>query len=549
MRKNTFAQIDGGAVFTAPLFIYCDFTGGRFYGIDGERKFKGEDFGRLFDELRRIRAARLQHFRSTEPELLVIVNDLNVFAVFIQKYIGAAQSAGEKESFGSTHTLEIKAGGFIFRSFNFIANAKPEKIADFLEVKNPVQAMELFCKKLAGKKKLHSLRWSLAHITKKSFYKPISAELWQRMKEEDVFFHSFQHWQDMFAGNKSGALLHFSDPDQKHRKVITNVTSFDKKSAYTSVFLNDERFPLSRPIRVMKDKGAALSNAIKERHWFKIVMRRKDTPELRPFQDADDRELIGIEYYDFMLLRDVLGVSSQRFAEILNAGKWSLYVCNHTGYLDDNFRRRIAEYFVQKEAIKDKKNFYRFTIKTQMEMMFGKALQRKNFRTVKEVNRYYTGRGDNYLMPQHSMHAIAAVRYELMKAVQLCGSDCIAYDTDGIKVTGSGRIFDALNELIKIKNERAGYPQLKIGFWMKEWTAQRFLQVCTKSYLYDDQGRIEVKHAGISEEDFRKYTDTLPEGTDLIEHFQTQRTIQVKGKFAFIPEQNRFIRIVNNFTF
>lgn len=548
MRKNNFATVDGGAVFMAPLLLYCDYLGGRFYGIDGERKFKGESFETLFSELRRILETRLRHFRKHSPELLVIVNDLNVFEVLVREYIGDAQSAGEKESFGSVHALEVRAGGFLFRNFNFIANSRPEPLCDFFGVKNPVQAMALFCEKLAGERKLYSLRWTLAYITKKAFYHDIAPELWEEMKKEQIFFHSLTHYRDMFAGNKAGALLRFDDPDCSFRRIREHISSFDKKSAYPSVFVNDDIFPLSRPIRVMKGKADALINAIQSRHWFKIVIRRKDPePELLPFQDPDEPDLYGIEYYDFLLLRDVLGVSARRFSELLNSSKWSLYVCKHTGYLAAAFRQRIAEYYVQKEAIKDKKNFYRFTLKTQLDMMFGKAIQRKDFRSVKEVNKHYTGRGDNYLLPQHSMHAIAAVRCELMRAVKLCGDSCIAYDTDAAKVEGDGRIFKALNEEIRMKNERAGYPLLNIGYWMHEWTSERFLQLCTKSYFYELEGEVCTKHAGITDRDFRRYLDTLPENEDLFEHFQTPRTLSVLGKYCYLPDEHRFIRQVNTF--
>lgn len=548
MRKHNFAQIDGGAVFTVPLFIYADYLGGRFYGIDGERRFKGEDFEKLFEELHRIRKTRLEHFRAHAPELLIIVNDLNVFSVLIRQYLGDAQSAGEKEHLGDVHTLEVKAAGFIFRNFNFIANSRPEPLCEFFGVKNPVQAMEIFFQRLAGSRKLYSLRWSLAYITKKYFYRDISAELWEEMKKEQIFFHSFQHYKDMFIGNKAGALLRFDDPDRKYRRIVQDVTSFDKKSAYPSVFVNDDKFPLGRPVRVMKGKADALSNAIYTGHWFKIVIRRPEpVPELIPFRDAEEPDLYGIEYYDFRLMREVLGVTAQRFAEILNTSKWSLYTTKHTGYLCAAFRQRIALLYIQKEAIPDKKNFQRFTLKTQIDMLFGKAIQKKNFTNAKQVNQYYTGRGDNYLLPQHSMHAIAAVRFELMRAVKLCGESCIAYDTDAAKVHGAGEIFQALNEEIRVKNERAGFSNLTIGYWLEEYHADRFLQLGTKSYFYEADGQIHTKHAGISDPDFRKYVDTLPHMQDLLEHFEQPRTLSVLGKYCYLPDEHKFIRQVNKF--
>ena len=546
MRKNTFAKIDGGAVFQAPLFVYCDYIAGRFYAVDGERKFRGDSFEVLFRELGRIREARLQHFRNHEPQILVIVNDLNVFSVLVKDFLGDAQSVGSKSSFGSVHTLELRTAGFLFRNFNFIANARPEQLCSFFDVNNPAQAMVLFFDKLAGDRKHYRLRWSLASITKKDFYHDFREELWEEMKKEEIFFHSFQHYVDMFAGNKAGALLRFDDESRGFRKIIEGVRSFDKKSAYPSVFVSDDVFPLSRPVRVMKDKAAALRNALACRHWFKIVIRTKEKlPELVPFRDADDPELYGIEYYDFLLMKNVLEIHPSRLAQIMNRSEWRLYTVKHTGRLCKVFRDEIIRAFILKNAISDKNNFERFTLKTQLDMLFGKALQKKNFTNVKQVNKYYTGRGENYLLPQHSMHAIAAVRYEVMRAVKLIGPAAIAYDTDAIKTIGGADIFEVLNDELRMKNSEAGYPESEIGLWMHEWTAQRFLQICTKSYMYDD-GEIHTKHAGISDSDFQRYTKTVR--GDLMQHFTQKRELDALGKYVYIKPEQKFIRIVNKFT-
>ena len=546
MRKNTFAKIDGGAVFQAPLFIYCDYAAGRFFAVDGERKFRGESFEVLFRELGRIREARLQHFRNHEPQILVIVNDLNVFSVLVKDFLGDAQSVGSKSSFGSVHTLELRTAGFLFRNFNFIANARPEQLCSFFEVNNPAQAMVMFFDKLAGDRKHYRLRWSLANITKKDFYHDIRGDLWKEMKKEQIFFHSFQHYQDMFSGNKSGALMRFDDPARGFRKIIHDVSSFDKKSAYPSVFVNDDIFPLSRPIRVMKDKTAAIRNAIQSRHWFKIVIRTKEKiPELVPFRDPDDSDLYGVEYYDLMLLKNVLEVNPQQLSEILNRSEWRLYTVKHTGRLCDVFREAVIKAFILKNAILDKNNFERFTRKTQLDMMFGKAIQKKNFVNVKQVNKYYTGRGENYLLPQHSMHAIARVRYEVMRAVKLIGPAAIAFDTDAIKVQGSTDIFKVLNDEIMMANAAAGYPDSEIGLWLHEWTAQRFLLICTKSYMYDD-GEIHTKHAGISDSDFQRYADKVH--GDLMQHFTEPRILKSKGKYLYSSKDKKFIRTVNDFT-
>lgn len=545
MRKNQVAKIDGGAVFQAPLYLYCDYLRGCFQAIDtaGPRKFCGVSFAALFRELRRIRAARLTHFREQSPQLLVIVNDLSLLSVLVSKYCTDAQSTGEKISNGATHQLEIRTPEFLFRNFNFIANSRPEALCKFFNTENPVEAMAAFVIKISSGKEYRS-RWTLANITKKAFFGNIRGELWEEMKKEQVLFHAATHYRDMFAGSKSGALLKFRGTE--HRHIIRDVESYDKKSAYPSVLVNDDKFPLSRPIRVVTGKADALINAIREKHWFKIVLRTDRTvPELIPFQDSDNPQLYGIEYYDFFLMRDVLSIPLRRFVEILNGAEWSLYTAKHTGYLADCFRRKIASAFLIKNAISDKSNFYRFTLKTQLDMINGKALQDKHFRTLRQINKYYTGRGENYLMPQHAMHSIAAVRYELMRAVKMLGSSCIAYDTDGIKSTRSG-IFDALNEEIRIKNERAGFPKSEIGFWMHEWTAERFLQLCTKSYIYDAGDRITVKHAGISDDDFSRYAEAIT--GDIMEHFLEPREITVKGKYLYREDTDTFYRQLSKFT-
>lgn len=553
---------DGKRISALPVVSFCEYEVNIFTvkaGEDAPEAFN--DMYSYFDfleELHRKTFPRLSRDLSKAcPKLVVFVNGLNAFRVAALERYPDAEEKGLKRQGKDTLRLQIETSRFIFRNFDSLANSAPRKVAEMFGTVNILEAMCKLLDLLAEGKPWPRLRWSLAYQAKKAFYKDMRGELWEWMKEHKVLFRTLEHYKDMFAGSKSGFLLLYATAEHKEklRTMFHNAESWDKKSAYPSVFISDEFFPIGAPVRITKEKVKLLKECITGRKWFKIVVEsKKRIPEFDLFEgtpEAGERRY-GIEVYDWRTLTELLDVPVNRIKEILNGTYWKLYIVPETGMLPECFRRKIVQCYEEKNAIQDKSDPYRFMLKTMIDMIYGKPLQYKGFKSIRQVNRFYIGRGENFLMPQHSMHAVSAVRYEIMKVIKAIGSDCIKWDTDGIVCKrGNARvIFEAINEEIRAKNKLAfGYIspiETDCGVWDYEGCGA-FMPLSAKSYLFRPEGgKLVFKHCGIQDRDVKQYLAEIEE--DVFEHFKTEKEIQARAGFLYYLSVHKYKRLYNAFT-
>lgn len=442
---------------------------------------------------------------------IAFINDLDVISAILPD---GQDSGVKKKKSNITYTLELVTERIVFRNFNAVFNNRTQRIQQLYPGKPICEGMALFIQSLGLP--LKHCRYSLAYVSKRIFYQDIKAELWYDTRANSRILRDVQTYRDMQAGCQSGALSAFSGSHDIRFKLLHGVYSFDKKSAYPSYFVQDKFFPIGKIERIVGNvpyKLRVLRALLATAQWFKVVIESpEEVPELRNFRDASktDSFLYGVEFWDFHALRDA-GID---FLEILSRDnlKFRLYGTKKTGYMPDCFRRKIAKLYEEKNKL-PKNSQEKFLKKTQLDMIYGKGLQKYNFETDQEVFKKYVLRGENFLSPAMSMHVVAGMRHEMLKVADLLGQEVIAIDTDGIKGCGDmervRQIIYDLNAFIIEKNRAAGF-ETDCGIWDFEYYAENFMQFAPKVYAYQVAGGKPVcKFAGIAERHLKKYMQQI----------------------------------------
>ena len=304
------------------------------------------------------------------------------------------------------------------------------------------------------------IMYSLGHMVKKSVADGIEDIIKEQYNTKKSSIMSVQTFYDMLCGCKSGIIWSKNFYTLNH-----NVTQYDKSSAYSSVMVNDDHFPIGKITPSYGDYALLnLKTALKHDKWVKVVF---DNDAVLPsqfdlFRDLNDKR-VAMEYWDIKdCTYDLVEICKK------NKGKFVVYRTSETGYLCKAYRDKIVEIYTQKQQL-SKGDFYRDYAKAKLELIYGKGLQERTFNADREVMSYLY-RTENYINPAMSMHCCAAVRYELRRALM---ENNITYcDTDSIHGVDSKKFNDNVkkyNQEIIEKNEKAGYKGLKIGVFELEY--------------------------------------------------------------------------------
>lgn len=505
--------------------------------INGTLK-AGKDADSMRKYLAEIEDEMMKKNRSGQiRKAIIFVNDLDVVRCVLPDGETTSRRKDKKLEF----SLEVESDHFVFRNFNILFNRRTEKVAEMFPHMALSRSMSEYIKSFDLP--LSQIRFSLAYITKKIFYKDIKAELWEYARENHLILKNPDYYADMQAGSQGGALSMFKPEDLQ--KIFYGVLSFDKKTAYPSYFVKDKYFPIGKIVKInlMPHKRIEqIRYRLAAGKWIKVVIEpEEEIEELRNFRSPKKR-LYGLEFWDFAIL-EKCGID---FYKILEKYPFRLYISEKTGYMPECFRRKIIELYNLKNAERCKSSPKRFLYKTQLDMLYGKGLQKYDFKTRRDLFKKYVLRGDNFLQPQMSMHVVAAMRHEMMLVVGHFGADCISFDTDGAKIVGDpgeiAEFFEKMNGYIMIKNEEAGFPS-DIGIWDFEYEAERYIQFAPKVYAYQVVDECPVcKFAGLSERSLRKYLEKI-EG-DPFEVWQRDGIqTETGGGWLYIPEIPGFLEI------
>lgn len=487
------------------ITLYFDLRLNWYQSCINGKIYAGKSVQSLNDYLEKIVDEMNKKNRNGQSRKCVIfVNDLDV----VRHVLPDGETTSKRKDKKLEFSLEVSSKHFVFRNFNILFNRRTEKVAEMFPGMALCRAMAEYLKSFGLP--LTQLRFSLAYISKKIFYKDIKSELWEYARENNLILKNPDYYADMQAGSQGGALSSFSKDDLQ--KIIYGVISYDKKSAYPSFFIKDRYFPIGKIIKINlmpAQKIDILRHRLAGGKWCKVVIEpENDLEELRHFRSPKKR-LYGVEFWDF----DTLEKCGIDIFKILEREPFRLYVSEKTGYMPECFRRKIIELYNIKNAEKERNSPKRFIYKTQLDMLYGKGLQKYDFRTRKDLFKKYVLRGDNFLQPHMSMHVVAAMRHEIILVVSKFGKSCIAFDTDGVKLQGDpdeiADFFRKMNGYIMIQNERSGFTS-DIGIWDFEFEAERFIQFAPKVYAYQVCDECPVcKFAGLSERALRKYLATI----------------------------------------
>ena len=424
----------------------------------------------------------------------------NALFYLTQRYPGGEFSGEDYTKYGKKQSLEYRYDKVTFRNIVCFTNGQSETLLQELYPDVPVtEAMEMYINTLGNPEKVN---YTLGYHVKKMFYAPISDELWEFKKAHKAYYYNLDTYNDMMAGNKAGALRQtpvFSE----------NVLCFDKRSAYTSVMVNDDKFPIGKMRKTEIEK---------ERHWYLEELVAKYMASGTYFKIVCDYKIAGFEIlYDVDVEKTALEyihfvdlMECGKLQEFLNkVGDCRLYHCQETGRLPYVLRCKIIEAFNNKESMTGVAKFFE---KTKINILYGKGLQHYDFKDKWELQKHYRHRGDNYLNPEQSMHCAAVLVYEINKAIR--NNIAVYWDTDGIKVqdTPEARCyFYEQNEIILNKNREAGFES-EIGTWKLESECDEFIAFGPKQYIQKHKnGKYEMKWAGVEKRDQQKMLQCLGE--------------------------------------
>lgn len=388
--------------------------------------------------------------------------------------------------------LEYKWNGVSFRSFNGICNRQSiEDICKMFDVTEPVIAMNEFLSVFGDEK---NVKRTLAATTKNMFFKDIKDELWEDVKENKSYFNTIKDWKLAYCGNKAGLM------ERSENFCLADMCEgYDKKSAYPSYFVNDNKFPIGK---LHQTKSPELFvERLSKKEWVKVVFSG-DIKGLGSWYD-ERTGMTALEYYD--IFSYLLSNNLKTLLQIVKDNKGIFVYSEKTGYLNDTFRRKIVELYNLKNSIQKGSPQY-LLVKTQLDMLFGKSLQWQDFKSDAQLKHHYRGQGQNYLQPQHGNHVIAAMRYEMYKCLDICKKEDLLpvyHDTDGVKILKNEKtksIFEQLNSNIMKRNEDAGFKNLNIGIWDYEGEMEHFAYFGEKQYVFVQDKKPVFKISGCDRE-------------------------------------------------
>lgn len=376
--------------------------------------------------------------------------------------------------------LRIATDFFEVVDYECLCRSAPKDIDDMLHF----MSLEM------GGKTWKSLRRSQASNGARVFYSDIG----DACREDKKLHRRYIGTKSGFDELRSGCMTGYKGvTEDLIAKVLKDVESWDKSSAYPSVFVSYDRFPIGKIVRHKKNQWGVLKRCLRSGQWFQIVM-------------TDDTHIMAYNNLDIIFLRKTGGLDFVN--RCLESLPWVIYTSTEEGYLLTEFRKKIVDIWSLKEIEEDeeKRRFW----KLQIDMLFGKGAERVDFDSDDDMKRYLAS-PERYILPHWSRIVVSYLRLEILEALTMIGEERqVAYNTDGIKCFDSQEVFDILNKMIAEKNALAGFSGCKIGFWKFEYRADKFLQIDKDKYIYEICGELHTKIPGIPKDQLIKAIDGDP---------------------------------------
>lgn len=506
-----------------------------------------------------------------------------------------------KHTKGHLFKAVCKDKPFIFLNVNALACNKVNKLQSegVYKIKNTI---ELNCS-ISGQD-IHHLGQTIGRNVEKmegqlvrnerkkdpSFYLPrlFSFKAMRKLQYEGQLVRNYNLLQ---CANMSGLLLF--DPDESF-KILQNVISFDIKSAYLSVMINQPIFPKDltvididttsdrvdfcgnrypqNPYHVAFSLLERLDQLEESNKWYYLAIdpcyegedptvnyylhmlkhfrrnfkRHQDTKLKYVHQD----QVIGFLKWDRSFYDEFYSVYTElTFAELIynllllcpDAKIVLMYSKQPSDYLPKPFRDSKMELYQEKEKHAPG-SVERDVAKLYTELTYGKGLQLRNYQTDDEARKAITNETINIAQ---SLTCCSFTRYRLIH--DWSDFHPVYTDSDSVKFEFSPETnnlaelvsrLDELTEENKRVNAAAGYPESNLGSWNVDGVYNYMMFIKKKVYVgYNSDGTIELATSGCDPEAAREY---FKEGTlDILKKIEREQKL-------IIPNGKKQIRILPN---
>ena len=439
----------------------------------------------LMQEIETIKDMIRNRRKKRKIRLRLYVSQINIFINLLVKKGISYTIRDWKTNAKNVHEdismpLRITTDFFEVVDYECLCRSAPKDIYDMLHF----MSLEM------GGKTWKSLRRSQASNGARIFYSDIG----DACREDRKFHRRYIDKKSCFDELRSGCMTGYKGVTEGLiAKVLKDVESWDKSSAYPSVFVSYDKFPIGKIVRHKKNQWGVLKKCLRTGQWFQIVI-------------TDDTHMMAYNDLDIIFLRKTGGLDFVN--RCLESLPWVIYTSTEEGYLLTEFRKKVVDIWSLKEIETDeeKRRFW----KLQIDMLFGKGAERVTFDSDDDMKRYLAS-PERYILPHWSRLVVSYLRLEILEALTMIGKDRqVAYNTDGIKCFNSREVFDILNERIAKKNALAGFSGCKIGYWKFEYRADKFLQIDKDKYIYEIDGDLHTKIPGIPKDQLIKAIDGDP---------------------------------------
>ncbi len=227
----------------------------------------------------------------------------------------------------------------------------------------------------------------------------------------------------------------------------------------------------------------------------------------------DNGRVLQADYLEI----SVTDIDYQIIQETYQIKQWAvseLYIA-HYGYLDTCYTDVICKYFVQKTDLKGKNPLLYMRSKSKLNGIYGMSATKPVKDTVVYVNNDYQEMEINvdeelskeynkaFFAYQWGVWCTAWARWELQRAINLCGINFVYCDTDSVKYINDVDFTPLNKSLTQLADKRQAYAvrngkKVYMGIWEEEKGYEQFKTLGAKKYVYVQDGDLHITIAGVN---------------------------------------------------
>lgn len=383
--------------------------------------------------------------------------------------------------------------------------------------------------KRIGRYSINFCDYTIGYMTKKILSYGKEQDILNWYGANHNYVGTVKEYEDQLIGNKTGLL-------KAVKGIHDDCLLIDIKSAYISSFVQLDCFPIGRKKHYTGKR--ALLKFLKDEYYHIIIHKKEIVEEFENHMHGDKYGFFKHDFLTFPHLKKWVLDQYKSGCEI------EIYDSQRYGRLPKFYVDEIMNlYNYKQKATGSEKS----AVKAITEMIYGKALQQKEFESDRKAYIYFL-RPENFMRPEYSMIACSYVRSRLAEMIHKLGGSYYN-DTDGIECAYSEeneQIVLKENERIFNLNKELGYES-NIGTWEIEEKHARINIIGRKQRMYiGDNGELTVKVAGINKIYIEEHIADK-DIKDILEYFSKPVSLKcepvlmhVKG-YGFIERERRII--------